>query len=154
MRTEIELEFGDGKYLFKLPLVQINELQSKTGLGIGALYAKLLQGRYIYAPDNDATMGMPTQANYAAADVIEPIRLGLIGGGQGIVDGVPVKVTPLVANRLVENYVYPARPFMEAWTLATSVLSVVVEGCIEVAEAGKGKKKASTGGRGRTQATA
>lgn len=124
MLTEIELEFADGRYLFRLGLAQISEVQQKTGSGIGALYARVLAGRYLVAGES---MGVNGEAKYAVADIIEPIRQGLIGGGKGEVDGQPVNVTSIVANRLIENYVLN-RPLSEAWTIAAAVLTACIVG--------------------------
>lgn len=126
MQTHIDLAFGDGTYRFRLPLPQINEVQRKTGLGIGAHFAKLLQGRY--QTGEGEVFGLPTEATFAVADVVEPIRHGLIGGGIGWIDGAEVKVTPDVLNALMETYVYPARPLSEAWGYSVSILMACVEG--------------------------
>jgi hypothetical protein len=122
--NSIELEFGDGQYLFDLPLVQINELQRKTGIGIGGLYARTLKGM---TRVGEQTMLVPGQAEFYALDVIETIRHGLIGGGKGVVNGEEVKVTPLIANRLVDTYVL-GQPLVEAWKIATTILFACVMG--------------------------
>jgi len=126
MATQIDLAFGDGTYTFRLPLPYIAELQRKTGVGIGALFARVLAGRY--ADRDGHAFGSPLEAQYGLADVIEPIRYGLMGGGGGIVAGLPVEVKPQDANRLVETYCYPARPISEAWDLAVAILMACIEG--------------------------
>lgn len=123
VQTHIDLKFADGEYRFALGLVQIDELQSKAGVGIGALYARVLQGRM---PENPA-IGHPAYAGFFLADLRETIRQGLIGGGQGRVDGADVTVSPLRANELVDRYLAPL-PLAEQWNLAAAVLFAVVEG--------------------------
>lgn len=130
MRTAIELAWGDGTYLFRLPLPLLIELQNKTGLGVGELYAKLLRGRYLI-PQKDGSavpVGDPSQGAFAVLDVLEPIRLGLIGGNKGLVNGQDVQVSAIRASELMEAYAYPAAPLKDAWDTAVAILSVAVEG--------------------------
>jgi len=126
MQTDIHLPFGDGVYRFRLPLPMIYEVQRKTKTGIGALFARVLEGRYVLK--NGGTFGMPTEAKYSAEDLIETVRCGLIGGGEGLVNGETVKVNAPAALTLVETYLYPAAPFKEAWDMAASILTACVEG--------------------------
>lgn len=125
MQTDIELHFADGTYRFFLGLAQINELQAKCGIGIGGLFARVAKGRARFQGEDFA---LADEAQFHLADIVEPIRQGLIGGGQGEVDGQPVEVTPIVANRLVQNYAYPARPLEECWGIAFAVLSACIKG--------------------------
>jgi hypothetical protein len=120
----IELEFGDGQYTFSLPLVQINELQRKTGIGIGGLYARTFKG---VTRVGEQLMLVPGAAEFYALDVIETIRHGLIGGGKGTVNDEEIKVTPLVANRLIDSYVL-GYPLIGAWNTAVSVLHACIMG--------------------------
>lgn len=120
----IELEFADGKYLFALPLAQINELQRKCGIGIGGLYARVLKG---FAVVGDNVILAPGQAEFYALDIVETVRHGLIGGGTGLVNGEEVTVTPFVANRLVDAYVL-TRPYNDSWSLAGTILGVCILG--------------------------
>jgi hypothetical protein len=102
MPNTIDLEFGDGVYTFALPLPQIAELQRKCGIGIGGS-SPGLKGCHVHPTGEvhiDAKLG-----EFYALDIIETVRHGLIGGGKGIVNGEEVKVTPLIANKLVETYV-------------------------------------------------
>ena len=130
MQTSIDLPFGDGIYSFRLGLAQIAELQAKCGVGIGGLYARLLRGRYVI---DTAALGLSTEAEFHLADVIEPIRQGLIGGRRGEADGQAVEVTSIVAARLVENYLCARDgalrvPLREAWNLAGAVIGARIEG--------------------------
>lgn len=124
MSNSIELEFGDGQYLFALPLVQINELQRKCGVGIGGLYARVCKGCLLVEGEWLLNPGM---AEFFALDLVETIRHGLIGGAKGTVSGEEVKVTPILANQLVEAYVL-GRPLIEAWKTATTVLGTCILG--------------------------
>jgi len=130
MQTYIDLPFGDGTYRFRLTLPLINELQRKTGSGIGALFARVIAGRYRSGLDG-SDFGSPEEAQYSVADVIEPIRYGLLGGGMGWVDGEKIEVDAAVAQSLMEAHVFPARPLAEAWGLAAAVLMATVEGYVE-----------------------
>jgi hypothetical protein len=127
-RNTIELEFGDGAYTFALPLPQIAELQRKCDAGIGALYARVVRG---CIPDPKSEKGEwvlnPSTAEFYAIDIIETVRHALIGGQKGVVNGEEVKVTPIIANRLVETYVLGA-PLIDGWKIAATVLGVCVLG--------------------------
>lgn len=152
MQTEIELFFGDGSYLFALKMAQIVAIEDKCG-PIGEVFSRLLKGRYINAAGEG--IGLPTEAAFRHIDLIEVIRQGLIGGGRGLVDGESVLVDSLKANKLVEIYVH-GRPLAEAWSIATAVMSALIEGYEPVDEAQKKslkqaarqeKRSASTGGK-------
>jgi hypothetical protein len=95
----ILLPFADGVYAFALWYGQLHELQEKTDAGPLVIYNRVLSGTWRYD------------------DVRETIRLALIGGGEGWVgadlgddgqptDGaIPIKVTDVLANKLVRRYV-------------------------------------------------
>lgn len=140
----IVLEFGDGSYLFRLGLAEIAELQTKCGgSGLGAIYARVLRGRYAVEGRDDLTFGVPQEGDWTLTDLLDTIRLSLIGGGTGTVNGAEVKVDPTRARQLMETYVH-TRPLGEAWTLATAILTALVIGYPTPAEADKGtdeKKK-------------
>lgn len=120
----IDIDFGDGEYTFALPLPQINELQRKTGIGIGGLFARVLKG---CIRTGDQIVLAPGSAEFYALDVIETVRHALIGGGVGKVNGEEIKVTPALANRLVDTYVL-GRPLSDSWSLAASILGAVIVG--------------------------
>lgn len=130
MRTDIDLDFGDGRYLFRLTLSGIDELQRKTGAGLGELFARILAGRYLnpMSDSQDRTFGMPLEGKWKVADLIDTIRLALVGGGYGYVNEDKVEVDPIRAAQLINTYVFPARPLSEAWNLATAILTAVIEG--------------------------
>jgi hypothetical protein len=126
-QASIDLEFGDGVYDFALPLPQIAELQRKTDAGIGKLYARVLRGCIPDPKGGGQWVLNPATAEFFALDLIETIRHGLIGGGKGMVNGDEVKVTPQLANRLVDTYVLN-QPLVDAWKVAATVLGVCVLG--------------------------
>lgn len=123
---ELELDFGDGKYLFKLGLVQLAELQTKCGAPLGEIISRVLRGRFLMAGDGQP-FGDISLAAFGAHDLHETVRLALIGGGTGRVNGETVKVDPLRARELTETYVI-ARPIREQWDLAAAIILACVEG--------------------------
>lgn len=138
--NSIELEFGDGQYTFALPLVQIAELQRKTGIGIGGLYARVIKGAQAVG---DKVYLNPGSAEFYALDLVETIRHGLIGGGKGVVNGEEIEVTPLIANKLVDAYVL-GQPLQAAWNVAVTVLGVAIVG-FEPPKKGEPAKAPATG---------
>ncbi len=125
-QTHLVSEFADGKYRFALGLEQIEEIQTRCKAGIGEVYARVLQGRVA----GDMEVGHPAYAMYRHEDLLETIRQGLIGGGEGMVDGQEVKVTALRANELVDRYLLgdAAMPLTDQWKLAAAILFAKVEG--------------------------
>lgn len=123
-RNTIELEFADGTYLFALPAPRIDELQTKCGIGIGGLFARVLKG---CARIGDQIVLAPAEAEFYRLDIVETIRQGLIGGNHGLVDEAEVTVSPVVANRLIANYVLD-RPLSDSWSLAASILGACIVG--------------------------
>jgi hypothetical protein len=126
MDSSIDLEFGDGQYTFALPLAQINELQRKCDIGIGGLFGRVTKGCFL-GPDGKDVFIDPGAGEFYALDLIETIRHGLIGGGKGVVNGEEIKVTPVIANRLVDTYVL-GQPLKPSWEFAVSVLAACVVG--------------------------
>lgn len=123
-QTAIELEFADGSYLFDLKLPQLAELQEKCGTGILAIYGNVLKGRYVLGTE---AFGAAHEGQATSQEIFETIRLGLIGGGKGIVQGQEIAVSPLLARQLVERYAHPA-PIKDSWSVAAAVLAARVEG--------------------------
>jgi hypothetical protein len=126
MQTSLELEFADGEYLFDLKLPQLAELQDKRGCGIFKLYGRVVQGRYIF---EGLAIASTVEGEAYAEDLFEVIRLGLIGGGSGLVNGEEVKVSAIAARKLVERYCHDA-PLKEAWALAAAILGARIEGYV------------------------
>lgn len=124
-QTSLQLEFADGEYTFALRLPQLAELQDKRGVGIFALYGRVLAGR---ANIDGMVVASPKHGQAYAEDLLDTIRLALIGGGEGMVDEQPVQVSAARAKQLVDRYCYPAAPLREAWALAAAILSALVKG--------------------------
>lgn len=122
--TSLELEFADGTYLFDLKLPQMAELQQKRECGIFKLYGRVLRGRYFF---EGQAVGLAQEGEAFDADLFETIRLGLIGGGKGVVDGQEVQVSAIRARELVERYCHSA-PLRESWAIAAAILGARIEG--------------------------
>lgn len=95
--------FGDGEKTFTLTDSILKELYEKTGVGIGALYLRVVNSQF------------------HVADLTEVIRLGLIGGG----------TSPTNAQRLIDAYAVN-RPFDETFPLALDILDARWNGKAEV----------------------
>ncbi|SKA31012.1 gene transfer agent family protein [Consotaella salsifontis] len=89
----VVLAWGDGEYPFRLGLAEMGELEDKRDAGVWSLLQRLRDGE------------CRTQ------DVVETIRLGLIGGG----------VTPVEALKKVRVYC-EERPIEESRIVAFSIL--------------------------------
>lgn len=124
MANHIDLNFADGEYRFALGLAQIDELQRKCGAGIGAIFARVMKGSM---RQGEQIILSPGHAEFYALDLIETVRQGLIGGKQGIVNDLPVEVTPQIAKRLVDNYLLN-QPLSHAWDMAVAILAAVIVG--------------------------
>ena len=85
--------FGDAEYSFALTDDMITELERLSGVGIGALYMR--------------AVGM----QFSIADIVQTIRLGLIGGG----------MNPQRAKTLTDTYA-ANRPMSETFPLALDIL--------------------------------
>lgn len=98
--------FGDGEKAFAFPTRElIEELERKTGHGIGALYRRFR-----------------TQ-DFAFRDILQVIRLGLIGGG----------TTPAEADQLVAVYGI-GRPLAESFTVADGIIAALFFGNADEAQ--------------------
>jgi hypothetical protein len=144
-QTALELKFADGDYLFDLKLPQLAELQEKRGCGIFKLYGRVIKGRFLVGEESIA---LPEEGEAFAEDIFEVIRLGLIGGGKGVVDGREVAVSALRARQLVESYCHNA-PLREPWAVAAAVLAARVEGFTPPEDKKKASPVGSSGQRKR-----
>lgn len=134
LSASIDLDWADGSYHFALPLPQLVELEDKCGTtdtsgirrrkGVIAIYGDLIAGLGV---QDGQIVANPLMGSASAYEAREVIRLGLLGGGRGIVDGKDVKVDPTAALRLVRAYV-DERPIIERWTTAAAILKAAVEG--------------------------
>lgn len=96
--SEITAFFGDQEYQFRLTPDLVVEFERQAGAGIGLVSKRVFAGQFMIR------------------DLIEVIRLGLIGGG----------VTPKRAKELTDTYCN--RPVMEYAPLAIDVLSALMLG--------------------------
>lgn len=121
--AEIELDWADGKYLFALKLKQIEELQRLCGAGLGEIAQRLLVDR-----------------RWRVSDVVETIRLGLVGGGMPAVR----------ARELIDTYVDgrpladprdPANPLVTA----QAVIMAAYFGVADAVDELEGKAEAAAG---------
>lgn len=84
--------FGDAEYDFRLTVPMLTELERSTGLGIAAICHRIFH------------------REFAHADLIETIRLALIGGGTA-----PKRAAELVAAYAAD------RPLAEIYPLASAI---------------------------------
>ena len=108
MQTSIDLEFGDGVYIFRLPIKQIIALETKAG-PIDAVRHRLMHG------------------GFSIQDVTETIRHGLIGGGKGMVNDVEIEVGELKANQLIAAYI-DGKPLASIALVAKAVIGALYVG--------------------------
>ncbi|WP_306113266.1 MULTISPECIES: gene transfer agent family protein [unclassified Roseovarius] len=90
---QLKAFFGDGDHAFALTDDMIAELERLSGLGIGALYLRAVN------------------MDFSLANLVEIIRLGLIGGG----------ADPKTAMQLTDTYARN-RPIAELYPLAMDIL--------------------------------
>lgn len=91
--------FGENEKSFSLAPEMIIELERKTNSAIGAIYSRFMHAQFHFI------------------DIVEIIRLGLIGGD----------TSPEEAQTLIETYVKP-RPIMETMPLAFDILDLAWNG--------------------------
>lgn len=96
--------FGDGEKTFALPSDQILELERMTGHGIGAIYVRTMTNQFAFT------------------EIMEVIRLGLIGGG----------TSPKEAADLVDAY-GRVTPVIERLQLAADILEALWSGTPDLA---------------------
>lgn len=94
---EITTEWADGTYAFRLTVAGILELEDKCDAPIAVIAGRVEAGAW------------------KASDIIETLRIGLIGGG----------ATPVDAKKVVDRY---AVPLVENWPVARLVLGAALYG--------------------------
>lgn len=122
--TSITLPFADGEYNFRLTIAGINEIQAKCGCGIGKVWRRLHASRLNFMGEDS---GVPQEADFYLADIVEPIRQGLIGGSGGLVDGQSIAINLMLASRLIDNYVLN-QPLADSWSRAYAIVDALVAG--------------------------
>lgn len=136
MSTTLEpIDFADGKYQFgPLSIKQTIELERACGETDrdGLLHPKSLYTLHTEFGDglglDDETPVYVGGGSAHPAHIRETIRLLLIAGGSGIAAGQQVEVTPAKAAQLCDDYVYPARPLVEAQYIAWAALEAMIRG--------------------------
>lgn len=126
MTTRVELKFADGTYSFWLPLPQVFEVERKTGDTSLLVIEERLRGAI--GQDADGNFVFAGGGAAMVTDVREVLRCGLIGGNSGMVEAEQIEVGPALAQQLVNDYVYPARPLSEGVVLAWRVLQAAIYG--------------------------
>lgn len=129
MQTAINLAFGDGEYVFKLPIKRIVEIEAKAG-PIDGVRHRLMHG------------------GFGVQDVVEIIRQGLIGGGKGMVSGVETAVSALKANSLIDAYV-DGQPLAEIAITARAIIMALYVGYEPALDAQKKARRESRAGKDR-----
>lgn len=125
MPNNIWLEFGDGLYLAHLKNKRIDEVETKTGSGLGDIYSRTLIGAY---QDVDGQwIVLPNESRWKNAELVEVVRQAFIGGGKAIVDGVEKKVETFHVNHLLQSYL-DDKPRVELWKLAVAILHATMDG--------------------------
>lgn len=94
---ELTTEWGDGTYTFRLTVAGILELEDKCDAPIAVITGRVNAGAW------------------KAIDIIETLRIGLIGGG----------TKPADAKKVVDRY---ALPLVENWAVARLVLGAALYG--------------------------
>lgn len=100
--TSIARFFGDASYSFRLTAPLIIELERLTNRGIGAIYRRMLA------------------LECGHQEIVEIIRLGLIGGG----------LEPATAAALCAAYAAPA-PIARVYQIALDILDAAWNGAAE-----------------------
>jgi hypothetical protein len=143
MQTWVVLPFANGEYKFALGLGQIAEIERVANAGLGSVFARTSKGRY-GLQDGEI---YPDAAEYRFPELVEVIRQGLIGGGEGEADGQPVKVTAIRANDLVSNYLLgltdTRMAMTQIWALAYAILHALVHGYTPPKKDGPGESPAT-----------
>lgn len=111
--ASLELDWADGTFAFRLAWGELEKLQEACDAGPYVVYNRLVDG------------------TWRVGDIVNVVRLGLIGGGMAPVD----------ALKKVREYV-EKRPPMENLVIAQAVLSAAIVGAPDE-DAGKKAEAAS-----------
>lgn len=106
--TEYRAFFGDRERTFRLTPTLIVELERQTGAGIGAVFRRLVAGEFKHA------------------DLVETVRLALIGGGENPEEAAHLAKT-YAAERPVAEVLPIALGTFEALWFGPSVQSIAKE---------------------------
>lgn len=125
MSDTLQLDFGPGRYTFRLPMARIVECERACGdKSIVTMYEEMSAG--IGLSQDEAELPRFFGAGpVRIKDVYEVIRCAAIGGGEAIVAGELVKVSAPDAARLVTEYV-DGRPYAETVPVAWAILNATI----------------------------
>ena len=117
--AEVVLKWADGDYLFRLPIRELCELERRCGAGVGEITARVFGGRpYVM-------------------DIVETIRLGLIGGGTATVRAQQLVATYVDGKPLADPD-DPSSPYKTALAVLRTVYFGFDELAREASAPGKG----------------
>lgn len=120
MTDTLALDFGPGRYTFRLPMPRIIEVERLCGdKSIVTMYEEMSAG--IGLNQDDDTPRFFGAGSARIKDVYEVIRCAAIGGGEAEIAGETVKVSPGDAAKLVADYV-DGRPYTETVPVAWAIL--------------------------------
>lgn len=152
MDTSITIAFADGRYRFWLALPQILAIEQGEK-SIMEIWSDLGEALAATTNGDEVTPIFLGGGPARFRDIIAVIKHGLIGGGEGEVDGKSIKVSPIDATRIVETFVH-GRPLAESLPVAWAVLQAAVMG-VKVADKKKEQPvKPSHSGKAKSSRTA
>lgn len=122
MTDALTLDFGPGRYTFRLPMARIIEVERACGdKSIVTMYEEMSAGIGLGAEDGASPRFFGAGA-VRIKDVYEVIRCAAIGGGEAEIAGEALKVSATDAARLVAEYV-DGRPYAETVPVAWAILN-------------------------------
>lgn len=120
---EIELEFGDGQFMFRLPALYIDRLQKERGYDVtwpdGAQGKKPKPFGQIFREH--------MTGDYDVLDSMALIKLGLTAGKGGVVAGARKELDPTKARMMAEE-VAALWPIEQIYLFATTILHACTYG--------------------------
>jgi len=132
----VELPFAGGKFRFRLGELEIVLLElgyahplSKAGtkappMRLGAAYARLVRGRYL---QDGVEVGVPGEADFSVIEVTALIRMALLGGGGGTIDGRAISWRDHDVDTYLAEHIHPL-PLLQRWDLALAALGIRMQG--------------------------
>ena len=115
--TAIDLEFGDGRYRFWLPMARIVEVERLCGDVSIVTMLDDMSGAMGWTKEEEPSPAFVGGGPVRIKHVYEVIRCAAIGGG----------MSPIDAKRLVDTYV-DGRPLSETAPVAWAILTAAVWG--------------------------
>lgn len=125
MSDTLQLDFGPGRYTFRLPMARIVECERACGdKSIVTMYEEMSAGIGLGQDDSELPRFFGA-GPVRIKDVYEVIRCAAIGGGEAEIAGETVKVSVTDAARLVGDYV-DGRPYSETVPVAWAILNATI----------------------------